>query len=74
MPADQTARMRAIIAQARTLAADDNVLVRVAGERICAILADVLYEIDTGADEVISALPPARRDGSGPADLARDGH
>lgn len=55
-------RIRQMIAEATTLAADDNVLLRVAGERVCTILADTLYEIDTEAAEVFSLLPKARRD------------
>lgn len=54
-------RMRAMIAEAHVLAASENVLVRIAGERVSAILADVLYEIDLEADEIISLMPPARR-------------
>jgi hypothetical protein len=69
MPDDKIARMWAMIAEAGQLAADDNVLIRVAGERICAILADVLYEVDTGADEVIPFMPHARR--TAPASRSR---
>ena len=50
-----------MIANASTLAAQDHVMVRVSGERIAVILADLLYEIDTGAAEVISLLPQQRR-------------
>lgn len=55
-------QLKRIAQEARHLAASDNVLVRVAGERICAIAADVLYEIEMDAPEVISLMPPARRD------------
>ena len=51
-----------MIAQSHQLAADRQVLARVAGERIATILADLLYEIDPDRDEVISLLPPQRRD------------
>ncbi len=50
-----------MIADASTLAAQDHVMVRVAGERIAVILADLLYEIDPGLPEVISLLPLQRR-------------
>ena len=51
-----------MIADAIILAAQDHVMVRVSGERIAVILADLLYEIDTGLAEVISLLPQQRRD------------
>lgn len=51
-----------MITQSHRLAADRHVMVRVAGERIATILADLLYEIDPDRDEVISLLPPQRRD------------
>jgi hypothetical protein len=51
-----------MIHHAHLLAADDHVMVRVSGERIAVILADLLYEIDTGLDEVFSLLPVQRRD------------
>ena len=50
-----------MMAAARILAADDHVMVRVSGERIAVILADLLYEIDTSLEEVISLLPRQRR-------------
>ena len=50
-----------MIADASILAAQDHVMVRVSGERIAVILADLLYEIDTGLAEVISLLPQQRR-------------
>ena len=51
-----------MIEQAHRLAADPHVMVRVAGERIATILADLLYEIDPDRAEVISLLPKQRRD------------
>lgn len=51
-----------MILQAHQLAADEHVMLRVSGERIAVILADLLYEIDTGLDEVFSLLPVQRRD------------
>ena len=54
--------IRHLIEQAHRLAADDHVMVRVAGERIAVILADLLYEIDTDLAEVFSLLPVQRRD------------
>ena len=50
-----------MISDASILAAQDHVMVRVSGERIAVILADLLYEIDTGLAEVISLLPQQRR-------------
>ncbi len=50
-----------MIAEATILAADDHVMVRVSGERIAVILADLLYEIETDRSEVISLLPKQRR-------------
>ena len=37
-------------------------MVRVTGERIAVILADLLYEIETDRAEVFSLLPEQRRD------------
>jgi hypothetical protein len=51
-----------MINHAHRLAANDHVMVRVSGERIAVILADLLYEIDTDLDEVVSLLPVQRRD------------
>ena len=50
-----------MIADATILAVQDHVMVRVCGERIAVILADLLYEIDPGLPEVISLLPQQRR-------------
>lgn len=50
-----------MIAEATILAAEDHVMVRVSGERIAVILADLLYEIETDRSEVISLLPKQRR-------------
>ena len=54
--------VRHMISQAHLLAADEHVMVRVSGERIAAILADLLYEIDTDLEEVFSFLPTQKRD------------
>ena len=51
-----------MITQAHQLAEDPHVMVRVAGERIATILADLLYEIDPHQAEVFSILPTQRRD------------
>ena len=50
-----------MIADATILAAQDHMMVRVSGERIAVILADLLYEIETDRSEVISLLPKQRR-------------
>ena len=63
MQSDDPHRLiRQMITQSHHLAADPHVMVRVAGERIATILADLLYEIDPDLAEVISLLPPQRRD------------
>ena len=54
--------IRHMITEAHRLAADENVMVRVSGERIAVILADLLYEIDTNLEEVFSLLPTQKRD------------
>ena len=54
--------IRHMISQAHLLAADEHVMVRVSGERIAVILAELLYEIDTDLAEVFSLLPTQRRD------------
>ena len=54
--------IRHMISEAHMLAADEHVMVRVSGERIAAILADLLYEIDTDLEEVFSLLPTQKRD------------
>ena len=51
-----------MISEAHMLAADEHVMVRVSGERIAVILAELLYEIDTDLAEVFSLLPTQRRD------------
>ena len=61
-PDDPRPVVEHMITQCHRLAADPHVMVRVAGERIATILADLLYEIDPDRDEVISLLPPQRRD------------
>lgn len=55
-------RLHRLLAEARELAQDDHVMVRVTGERIAVILADLLYEIAPDRDEVLSLLPVQRRD------------
>lgn len=59
---DQLNRIDRMLGEAAALAADDHVMIRVAGERIAVILADLLYEIDPSRPEVISLLPQQRRD------------
>ena len=54
--------IRHMISEAHVLAADGHVMVRVSGERIAVILADLLYEIDTDLEEVFSLLPAQKRD------------
>ena len=54
--------IRRMISEAHGLAADEHVMVRVSGERIAVILADLLYEIDTDLEEVFSLLPSQKRD------------
>lgn len=61
-PVDPRALIQQMIAQSHQLAADQHVMVRVAGERIATILADLLYEIDPDRGEVFSLLPTQRRD------------
>jgi len=51
-----------LLEQARRLAQDDHIMVRVSGERIAVILADLLFEIDIDRPEVFSLLPTQRRD------------
>ena len=54
--------IRHMISEAHSLAADEHVMVRVSGERIAVILAELLYEIDTDLEEVFSLLPTQKRD------------
>ena len=54
-------RIYRLLAEARELAQDDHIMVRVCGERIGVILADLLYEIDVDRAEVLSLLPAQRR-------------
>jgi hypothetical protein len=58
---DALNRLLAILREAQVLAASDSVIARVAGERISAIVADVLYEIDPDLEDVTALLPPMRR-------------
>jgi hypothetical protein len=50
-------RLYAILAEARQLAASENVMMRVAGERIAVIAADVLTEADLSLANPIALLP-----------------
>jgi hypothetical protein len=54
--------LHSLLEQARKLAENDHIMVRVTGERIAVILADLLYEIETDRAEVFSLLPEQRRD------------
>ena len=54
--------IRHMIGEAHLLAADEHVMVRVSGERIAVILAELLYEIDIDLEEVFSLLPTQKRD------------
>ena len=57
---DDTARLeplRIILAKAQALAASDDILLRVAGQRIAVIAADVLYETDMELSDVFALLP-----------------
>ena len=54
--------IRHMISEAHMLAADEHVMVRVSGERIAVILAELLYEIDTDLEEVFSLLPTQKRE------------
>jgi hypothetical protein len=54
-------RLKAMAGEARALARSDHVMIRVAGERIAVIIADLLYEIDPGLDAVTPLLPEYRR-------------
>ena len=55
-------KLKALITDANVLAGSDHVMVRVAGERIATLLADLLYEIDIALPDVVSLLPQVRRD------------
>ncbi len=54
--------LHSLLEQARQLARDEHIMVRVSGERIAVILADLLYEIEPDRAEVFSLLPEQRRD------------
>jgi hypothetical protein len=54
--------LRRILADANLLAAQDAVTLRVAGERIAVIAADVLYELDFDLPDVTSLLPTFKRE------------
>ncbi len=55
-------QLHSLLEQARQLAQDEHIMVRVSGERIAVILADLLYEIEPDRAEVFSLLPEQRRD------------
>lgn len=55
-------RLRAVLDHARHLAASDNLMLRVAGERIAVIVTDVLYETDLDLADPIALLPPMIRE------------
>lgn len=59
-------RLRSILEEAKLLAAEEPVFLRVAGERIAAIVVDVLYELDPAADDLVSLMPPLRRNNQQP--------
>ena len=60
-PNPNVERINRLLGEARELAQDEHAMVRVTGERIAVILADLLYEIDTDRAEVFSLLPAPRR-------------
>jgi hypothetical protein len=55
-------RLRRILTEANMLAGEDAVTLRVAGERIAVIAADVLYELDIDLPDVTSLLPSFKRE------------
>ena len=57
--------LHSLLEQARKLAQNDHIMVRVTGERIAVILADLLYEIETERAEVFSLLPEQLREPGG---------
>jgi uncharacterized protein HemY len=60
-PNSSIERINRLLGEARELAQDEHAMVRVTGERIAVILADLLYEIDLDRAEVFSLLPVQRR-------------
>ena len=60
-PNPNVERVCRLLVEARDLAQDEHVMVRVTGERVAVILADLLYEIDADRAEVFSLLPMQRR-------------
>jgi hypothetical protein len=58
---DSLEPLHEILTYAHRLAASDNPMLQVAGERISVIVADVLYEVDPELDAVIPLLPPILR-------------
>ncbi len=61
-PNPTIARLNHVLDEARALAQNEHMMVRVTGERIAVILIDLLYEIDPERPEVISLLPAQRRE------------
>ena len=61
-PNPNIARLSRLLDEARKLAQDDHAMVRVTGERMAVMLADLLFEIDPDRAEVFSLLPTQRRD------------
>jgi hypothetical protein len=55
-------RLRRRLSEANMLAGEDAVTLRVAGERIAVIAADVLYELDFDLPDVTSLLPSFKRE------------
>jgi len=58
----QLERLRDVLKHARELASSENLMLRVAGERIAVIVTDVLYEVDVDLVDPIALLPPMLRD------------
>jgi hypothetical protein len=58
----QLERLREVLKHARYLAGSENLMLRVAGERIAVIITDVLYEVDVDIADPIALLPPMLRD------------
>ena len=58
-------RLNHLLEEARALAQNEHIMVRVTGEHIAVILVDLLYEIDPERPEVISLLPEQLREPGG---------
>lgn len=62
-PSETQAIVRRMLADARELMADDNALVSVSGERVVAIVVDLLMEIDpSGTPDPWDLLTPTEVD------------